>query len=156
MTVPHLALYWAEHNTLHADIVIRLGGRCIIGDSYWLTHTGPHRSLDAAKQHYYALWRDAARELGSLPDGGVMFLPIAFEDQCTWWIRFERVKEHVEATPGWNDDEAPVTLGRTARFPAQLAEWAPEQEAMIRAPREDMIACLRVAGDRCSGRGPAW
>lgn len=156
ITAPLLALYWAEHNTLHADIIIRLGGRCIIADSYWLSHAGPHRSLDAAKQHYHALWRDAARELESLADGGTLFLPVAFEDQSTAWIRFERIREHVEATLGWNTDEAPVALGRTERFPTQLATWSPEEDSVLKAPSEELVACLRLVGDHCSRPGPAW
>jgi hypothetical protein len=104
-----LSVRFEDNGSGHNDIVLRFGGEQWVCDSYYLALDSgllPERE-DAGKIRVVLLrlleqWQAA---VARLPDGGTVYLPYDFSDQCTCWLACKRTGGEVIVSRGWADLE---------------------------------------------------
>jgi hypothetical protein len=76
-----------------------------------------------------------------LPDAGTAFLPFDFSDQCTAWVRCQRLGDEMVLSLGWSHVEGwsifPSEIGRHLSelpdFESRTSEFRSSREEVLRA-----------------------
>jgi len=100
-----LSLSFEPNGTGHDDLVLRLGTWAHRSDSYYyeLDHPAGHPPDEArAIKELLASWVTA---IEGCADGDEVFLPHAFFDQCSGWLRCTRRGDAFEIVDGWSGIE---------------------------------------------------
>lgn len=100
-----LSLTYEPNGTSHDDVLLRVGTWAERSDSYYyeLDHR-PDEPVDAARA-IRALLRSWVTDIESCADGDKVFLPHAFFDQCTGWLRCTRSGSVFQVVDGWSNIE---------------------------------------------------
>ena len=113
-----LSLTFEPNTTGHNDLVLRLGPWAHRSDSYYyeLDHAvdQPANTVRAIRA-MLASWNAA---LAGCCDGRDVFLPHAFFDQCSGWLRCSRHGDFFHIVDGWSDVEG------WSFYPSDFAEKA--------------------------------
>jgi hypothetical protein len=130
-----LSLRFEDNNSQHDDLVLRLGGRVWIVDSYYLSLDNTVSSardnasrVRAVLQLMLERWLIA---LKALAEGETVYLPYDFQDEDTGWLRFRREGVNFEVCAGRADvagySFSPSSIGTHLR---ELRNFRPEGEPM--------------------------
>ena len=107
--IHHVSLRLEDNRTLHNDLVLRLGPDAWRADSYYLALDDDMlpESEDAGKvvAVLNRLLDQWAAAVAGLTDGGVVFLPYDFSDQCTAWLRCRLEGDMLHVQRGWSELE---------------------------------------------------
>ena len=152
-SVNHVSLRFDDNGTAHDDLVLRIGDAEWRTDAYYLALDNGMLA-DQEDSHKVRLvlarlieqWRDC---VAGLTDGQVCFLPYAFWDQATEWLRCEAAGGDLIVTRGWSDVEGwsimPSDIGRLLRL---VPDFRPTEEA-VSIPREAFL--LSIGGEASYG-----
>lgn len=142
-----LSLRFEDNNSQHDDLVLRLGERVWIVDSYYLLldNTVSAMSDDASRvravlQLMLERWLVA---LQTVAEGETVYLPYDFQDEDTGWLRFRREGVYFEVCPGRADvagySFSPSSIGTYIK---ELRNFRPEGEP-VRGPVESVVRSVR-------------
>lgn len=102
----NFTLRYEDNGTLHNDIQLQLGNEAWTCDSYYFAIDHHLQEDDDSATKVKAVlrklleqWLSAATDL---PDAGTAFLPFDFSDQCTAWVRCQRLGEEMILWLGWS------------------------------------------------------
>lgn len=98
-----IKLDFRPNNTEHGDVVLTVGDWSHTSDSYYyaLDKRPKARSdVRGVMRKMLGLWQQAV-----LSGASPVYLPHAFYDQCSGWIRVENTDGMSTLTPGWSDKE---------------------------------------------------
>jgi hypothetical protein len=116
-----LTLRFDDKMTGHNDLVLFFAGQSWVCDSYYLALDRkllPDREdadkVRAVLQRLLLQWLEA---VDNMPDGGTVFLPYDFSDQCTAWLRCQRSGSGVTVSHGWANVEG------WSFFPSAVGEY---------------------------------
>ena len=100
-----LSLTFEPNGTGHTDVLLRLGAWAHRSDSYYyeLDHR-PDEPADEV-QAIRELLRGWLAAVESCGDGEEVFLPHAFFDQCSGWLRCTRCGNAFQVVDGWSNIE---------------------------------------------------
>ena len=104
---------------MHKDLILRIGDRSRVCDTYYFALDNgllPDREdadkVRAVLRQLLQQWLSAVEHV---PDGGTVFLPYHFSDQCTGWLRCQRSGSLAVVCTGWASVEGwsfnPSALG---------------------------------------------
>lgn len=100
-----LSLTYEPNGTGHDDVLLRLGAWAHRSDTYYyaLDHR-PDEPADEVRSLCDLLrgWLTAIKGCG---DGEVVYLPHAFYDQCSGWLRCARSGQTFQVVDGWSSVE---------------------------------------------------
>jgi hypothetical protein len=142
-----LSLRFEDNKSQHDDLVLRLGERVWVVDSYYLSldNTVGSNSDDASRvravlQLMLERWLVA---LQTLPEGETVYLPYDFDDEDTGWLRFRRDGVNFEVCAGRADvpgySFSPSSIGAHLK---KLRNFRPEGEP-VRGLVESVIRSVR-------------
>jgi len=142
-----LSLRFEDNKSQHDDLVLRLGKRVWIVDSYYLSldNTVTSKSDDASRvravlQLMLERWLVA---LQTLAEGETVYLPYDFDDEDTGWLRFRRDGVNFEVCVGRADvagySFSPSSIGANLK---KLRNFRPESEP-VRGLVESVIRSVR-------------
>jgi hypothetical protein len=106
--VDRITLTFEDNGGLHDDLVLRINDRVWRGDSYFLWCERPHPDTDDARLVKDVLaqllrqWTDA---INGLRNGEVCYLPFAFWDEGSEWLRCTLSGENLFIEKGWSTIE---------------------------------------------------
>lgn len=134
-----VSLVFTDNGSLHDDLVLSIGGRDFVCDTYYLAldqgvsadreDVGKIRMVLARLMEQ---WLDA---LKVLRDGRVVYLPFDFSDQSTGWLACERTANEVEISRGWALLEGwaimPSALGDMSVMPSGFRVDGPTVHATL-------------------------
>lgn len=104
-----MRLEFKDNNSGHNDIVLSFGGKEYVSDSYFLAldrnfmpETESSVKIRAVLKRLLEQWLVAVK-IGV--EKGVCFLPYAFFDQCTCWLKCEFDGTSIRVSHGWAEIE---------------------------------------------------
>jgi hypothetical protein len=111
----NLSLRYEDNGTLHDDIQLQLENETWTCDSYYFALDRNVQEDDESTTKVKAVlsklleqWLTVATDL---PDAGTAFLPFDFSDQCTAWVRCQRLGDEMVLSL--------VSCGRLVYFPVR-------------------------------------
>lgn len=142
---PVFDIYWADNDTLHDDMVVRLGSEFYLCDSYWLAVLAPEGrdTQSGARRVFASMCKRAAKEFSSHTDDWTRFFPFGFFDQCMQWLRIKRFADELEIGAGWGDDGTHTFSPAGSAFPERVSGWQPVSIDPTRTSLESFCAELR-------------
>jgi len=151
-----LLLAYERTRTGHDDVVLSLGDYVHRCDSYYF---GVEASAGLYPHHLAVMIRmlDQWREcLERLAEGDRCFLPFDFSDQCTAWLRCERLAGgEVRIRAGWSSIEGWSCLPSDfSAHAGDVPDWrAIENSAAITTPRSALLT--QIAASQAALRSQA-
>jgi hypothetical protein len=114
-----LSLRFEDNDSAHNDLILHFADERHVCDSYYLAlDQGLFPNIESAGKVRAVLCCLLAQWLAAvdgLQDGGKIWLPYDFSDQCTGWLQCAREGEQVEVSQGWSTLEGwglnPSNLG---------------------------------------------
>jgi len=104
-----LSLQFEDNDTGHRDLVLQFAGRQWRCDSYYLAidwgMLPDQEDADKVRAVLRQLLEQWLAAVEQLPDGGTVYLPYDFSDQCTGWLCCCRSGDEVDVSWGWADVE---------------------------------------------------
>lgn len=121
-----ISLVFKDNGSLHHDLVLSVGGQDFVCDTYYLALD---QSISADREDAGKVRMVLARlliqwldSLNKIPDGGTVYLPYDFSDQCTGWLECRRAGSDVSVSRGWAVKEGwsltPSALGELSTVPS--------------------------------------
>lgn len=138
----------------HDDLIVRVGQKLFLCDSYYLLIDMCEKAQDTDKTRrtlrlLLTQWI-AAIEL--LETGATAFLPFGFFDECTLWLRAERENEVIHLASGWSPIEGwKVAPSDISPYIHAVPDWQIET-SQISASVSIILEDLRFIRDRESKR----
>lgn len=145
----NLGLSFQHNGTRHHDVVLLFGDERHVCDSYYLAldaqllpECEDVEKVRAVLRRLLEQWLQAAEHL---PDGGTIYLPYDFSDQCTGWLACTRTGDHVSLqrgfalVEGWSLIHS--ALGDLQRYPRGLEA----QGGQVRGTTTELSEALRKA-----------
>ena len=147
-----LSIHYQGNGSFHKDIVLSLGERVYVVDSYWLSEDQvvmPNRDdsekVRAVLVRLIEQWLDAIERV---PDNGTVYLPFDFSDEYTACLSCHRRAEGVVVTPCWSKSAwryTPSALGDLSQCPADLETDGPAARFVLESLLSDIRASLALA-----------
>jgi hypothetical protein len=142
----NLILRYEDNGTLHDDIQLQLENETWTCDSYYFALDRNVRDGDESATKVKAVLRKLLEHwlkvATKLPDASTAFLPFDFSDQCTGWLRCQRIGEVVLLSLGWSLVEGWSFFPSEAdRFVSDLADFKPSTSDFS-SSREELIQAI--------------
>lgn len=146
----NLLLRYEDNGTLHDDIQLQLENVTWTCDSYYLALDRNVQEDDESTTKVKAVlrkllgqWLNVATDL---QDAGTAFLPFDFSDQCTAWVRCQRLGGEMVLSLGWSRVEGwsifPSEIGRylleLPDFESRTPEFRSSREELLRSIRDSL------------------
>lgn len=145
----NLGLSFQDNGTRHHDVVLLFGDErhacdsyCLALDAQLLPEREDAEKVRAVLQRLLGQWLQAAEHL---PDGGTIYLPYDFSDQCTGWLTCTRSGDQVclqrgfALVEGWS--LTPSALGDLRRCPRGFEA----QGGVLHGSTAEVLEALRKA-----------
>lgn len=142
------------------QIEVLCGSESRCGECYYLSLTessgdtgeGAAASQSALQCGLRGLLQEWIRQLQSLEDGGLMWLPFDFSDEYTRWLAVQRSGDEASLVFGWAPVEGwainPQDLGE---LPRQLEGFVPDEPLVVEACSWEQLLADVAESERQAG-----